>query len=480
MSETTKITETGRRGIESVNPKLFGQYDSIIALLHSRLGPEHAFLFAEPVPLGRSAKEGRDIAWFVPGTGHVRPLSELGDDSFAVRAKLQQLVADIQNLSRKLQDEGGASREVGRFLQDALVVPDDTRIWCVDGKPVLVDWGYRKVPDSRLDRDARSMVLGTGGRSEKSGIEKNSSTDPEDTKDRSSANRISATRQYAGETFEKRLPRVPITIHSCAWPTALLWLLFVAILVGIGDLLVQACAITTPSWARFFSPWHLDRCPDLERLNADTLTTRQIEADIRGQEAMLVRRLAACQNSGLVPGTSADAGGSASPPLPSPTSPDPRVPGPSPSLPVPTDQPSQPPITLPPSLPPNIKRGKIEVTLAWKGAADLDLFVICPDGGEISYRSQACGGELVADLNRNGGQPESAPIEHIVWGDGGMPNGRYSVRVGLFKRYVEIRPEIPYRVYLLMNGSVQRFVEGHVRLEGNMQGVFTFEAPIAP
>ena len=146
MPETTKITETGRRGIDSVNPKLSAQYDSIIALLRSRLGPEHAFLFAEPVPLGRSAKEGRDIAWFVPGTGNARLLEELGDESHAVRAKLERLVAEIRSLSRQLQDEGGASREVGRFLQDALVIPDAKRIWSVDGRPVLVDWGYRNVP----------------------------------------------------------------------------------------------------------------------------------------------------------------------------------------------------------------------------------------------------------------------------------------------------------------------------------------------
>jgi hypothetical protein len=184
MPETMKITETGRRGIESVNPKLLGQYDSIIALLRSRLGPEHAFLFAEPVPLGRSAKEGRDIAWFVPGAGSARPLSELGDESHAVRAKLERLVADIQTLSRKLQDEGSASREVGRFLRDALVIPDETRIWSVDGRPVLVDWGYRKVPDSSLDRDARSMVLGTGGHNAK---ERSSPTEAEDQSDRSSA-----------------------------------------------------------------------------------------------------------------------------------------------------------------------------------------------------------------------------------------------------------------------------------------------------
>jgi hypothetical protein len=470
MSEITKITETGRRGIESVNPKLFGQYDSIIALLRSRLGSEHAFLFAEPVPLGRSAKEGRDIAWFVPGTGRVRQLSELGDDSFAVRAKLERLLADIQSLSRKLQDEGGASREVGRFLQDALVIPDETRIWSVDERPVLVDWGYRKVPDSSLDRDARSMVLGTGGHSEK---ERSGPTEAEDKSDGSSAGPISATAQYAAETVEKRLFRAPVNTHSRTWPRALLWLLFVAILVGIGDLLLQACTITTPNWARFLNTWSLNRCPSSDRLNADAMRTRQIEAEIRGQETLLVRKLAACRNSCPMPTTSPPSGGSASGPILSPATP---LPGQS----ARNEQILPPTTTPPPTLPPNVKRGKIEVTLAWEGGADLDLFVMCPDGGEISYRSQACGGELVADLNRNGGQPDSTPIEHIIWGDGGMPNGRYSVRVGFYKRYIETKPEIPYRVYLRMNDIVQRSAEGQASQQGRIQDVFTFETPIGP
>jgi hypothetical protein len=86
----------------------------------------------------------------------------------------------------------------------------------------------------------------------------------------------------------------------------------------------------------------------------------------------------------------------------------------------------------------------------------------------------------VADLNRNGGKADSKPIEHIIWGDGAMQNGRYSVRVLLYKRYIETRLEIPYQVYLRMNDRDYRSAEGQVSQEGSFQNVFTFEVPIGP
>jgi hypothetical protein len=474
MPETTKITETGRRGIESVNPKLFGQYDSIVALLRRRLGPDHAFLLAEPVPLGTSAKEGRDIAWFVPGTCTAQPLRDLGDESRQVRMKLTRLTDDIRNLATRLDDEGGASREISRFLRDALVFPDDSRIWSVDGRPVLVDWGYRKVTESSLGRDVRSLVLGTGGYDENEGDDPSR---PEQNSFRSSARAANTT-----GNGEHTVPE-PTPIHAKrpfspgAWPpivqtywrppnrrAVFLWLLFTAVLVIIGDLLLQACAISTPSWARFLSSWGFNRCP-ADRLNAETASIHQIESDIRAQEALLFRRMAACRSSCPVPTAPAGAGGLTSDPVPSPSS------SPGSSLP-PAPMP-------PPPLPADVKRGKIELTLVWEGGADLDLFVICPDGGEISYRRLlGCGGQLVADLNRGGGQPSSKPIEHIIWNDEPMPDGTYSVRVSLYKRHIETRPDIPYQVYLRLNNAVQRSAEGRASEEGKAQDVLTFQAPM--
>src|SRR3954469_2014458 len=129
MSETTKITETSLRGIEAVNPRLLEQYDRIVALLRSRLGPDHAFLLAEPVRFAGAAGEGRDVAWFVRGTSDGEPLAGLGESAAeAVRSSLRQLTEDVRNLADGLEAEGGASRELGRFLKDALVIPDESRI----------------------------------------------------------------------------------------------------------------------------------------------------------------------------------------------------------------------------------------------------------------------------------------------------------------------------------------------------------------
>jgi hypothetical protein len=74
MSDITKVAETSRRGLESVNPKLASQYNQIVALLAQRLGPDHAFLLAEPVPRGAASAAGADTAWYAKGAGSAQPL----------------------------------------------------------------------------------------------------------------------------------------------------------------------------------------------------------------------------------------------------------------------------------------------------------------------------------------------------------------------------------------------------------------------
>ena len=47
----------------------------------------------------------------------------------------------------------------------------------------------------------------------------------------------------------------------------------------------------------------------------------------------------------------------------------------------------------------------------------------CPGGAKIFFRNRsACRGQLVADLNDQGGQDDSRPtIEHIIWNELRMP-----------------------------------------------------------
>lgn len=76
--------------------------------------------------------------------------------------------------------------------------------------------------------------------------------------------------------------------------------------------------------------------------------------------------------------------------------------------------------------------GNIQITLAWSGGADLDMYVRDPAGETISYQhtvSQQTGGNLDQDARGacNPNQPNNT-IENVYWGDN-PPQGDYAVEV---------------------------------------------------
>jgi hypothetical protein len=127
------------------------------------------------------------------------------------------------------------------------------------------------------------------------------------------------------------------------------------------------------------------------------------------------------------------------------------------------------------------ERGRVEVTLAWDGPADLDLRVTCPDRKEIFFRETSnCGGRLVSkDLGVGGGQPNARQVEHIAWTGQPDPSGTYTVRAQLFKRYSETRPAIPYTVVLRLDGNVVQQQSGQLSTDGQIETAFTFNAPLS-
>ena len=71
------------------------------------------------------------------------------------------------------------------------------------------------------------------------------------------------------------------------------------------------------------------------------------------------------------------------------------------------------------------------MSLGWDGTADLDLAVVCPDGGTIWYNQRnACGGRLDVDMNASG-RHSRTPIENVFW-PSKPGNGTYQVYVSLF------------------------------------------------
>lgn len=111
-----------------------------------------------------------------------------------------------------------------------------------------------------------------------------------------------------------------------------------------------------------------------------------------------------------------------------------------------------------------VAQGKyVNVTLAWKNQADLDLIVVEPNAGVISMydddmRKSPSGGSLDIDANacqKMFGCPSRPdPVENISWNKK-PPSGRYDVYVALFSANVPLaqREDIPYTVVVTVDGK---------------------------
>jgi len=112
----------------------------------------------------------------------------------------------------------------------------------------------------------------------------------------------------------------------------------------------------------------------------------------------------------------------------------------------------------------SVAQGKfVNVTLAWKNQADLDLIVVEPGGRAISIyedhvRKSSSGGSLDIDANAcqkmSGCQSRPEPVENISW-NVKPPAGRYDVYVALFSANVgsDQRENIPYTVVVTIDGK---------------------------
>ena len=513
MAELTKVAETSRRGLEPVNPKLAGQYDQIVALLTRRLGPDHAFLFAEPAPLGAAAAGAADTAWYCKGTGTARPLSALPPvEAAAVQGKLAELVHDIETLAEEMQSEGDASRELGRLLKDALVVPDAGRVWAVDGRPVLVDWGSRLQAGGSVSARGRGGLLAAigGAGTPARGAARVPPGPPDE---------AAPDSEPAGGTNGPRPPEAPPVAPAPRrgrWLAhAALWIVFAALTLASAVRLLEACALG-PLWPAFVRNLVPSECASASA-NRDVLAAneavRSLDDQIRRHEIALGAKAAKCASDCRPPVQEAK---KETPPPPPPPKKETKVDPPKKEE-AKIDPPKrEEPIVLPPlkeekkvvPVVPDRKtdvvvgpgpvvvgptvaeidrrvaafdRGRVEVTLAWDGPADLDLRVTCPDRKEIFFRETSnCGGRLVSkDLGVGGGKADSRQVEHVAWTGQPDPSGTYTVRAQLFKRYSETRPAIPYTVLLRLDGNIVQQQSGQLSTDGQVETAFTFTAPLS-
>ena len=120
---------------------------------------------------------------------------------------------------------------------------------------------------------------------------------------------------------------------------------------------------------------------------------------------------------------------------------------------------------------------ELTVTLIWNDASDLDLQVICPDGGRAGVAARGCGGGVL-DVDANGYgsgglRMMDRPVENVRFGDS-APRGSYGIRVFISAGYAtssgrdrarNFGPH-PFRVRVHSRGGDQVFEGVHPGLGG--------------
>lgn len=450
MSATLKLTETPRQGFDPVNPKLAQQYEQIVDLLARRLGPSHAQLFAEPVPVALAGTGRPGFAWLSAREGEARPVADLGpEEAEALHREAARLKAEIGVFADGLIREGEASRDLARLLRDALVVPDEGSLWSVDGQPVLIAWGFRR---SSTDGPA---IARTGAITATAAVGLNAAAAAEEAPDLQAT--TAAAQAAAPAPGAMPTARAEPSAASRAWLAPVMWLVFVLLCGILGNRLLQACALGTEGWPDWIHQVLPNHCPAPSlALDPDGTAVlaaiRATDDAVRAAELALTRRALTCDAACPVPPRRAAI-------------------EPAPAIPAEVER----RLT-------GIERGRnVELTLAWEGPADLDLQVVCPDRSRIRFdRRAGCGGRLVADQNQGGGSTASRPVEHVIWDDAPAPAGRYGVEVSLYSRHGEARPEVPFQVVLSRQGQVIEQRAGRISAERIGQGVLTFEMPMPP
>lgn len=161
MAGTLLIT-TSAEGLQPLGSPAQRSFELVTSALRSRLGPDHAALFAEPV----ASEHGERIDWHAPAAGRAERLIDLAPDAqAALRDLLGRLATDIRDEAARLSGTGrNDDLRLAEALSNALEVPGEEMIWSLrDGdrlSPVLVHWAWK-----RSERPAvRGVLTGMAAR----------------------------------------------------------------------------------------------------------------------------------------------------------------------------------------------------------------------------------------------------------------------------------------------------------------------------
>lgn len=108
------------------------------SILLSRLGPQHADLFAMPI----AGADGQ-ISWSTELQGAVQQVSGLSEtERTRLLQRQERLVADIRTLADTMAGEGPSSLLVSQVLRHSVRTPPGDWLFSVGGRPVMTLWGH--------------------------------------------------------------------------------------------------------------------------------------------------------------------------------------------------------------------------------------------------------------------------------------------------------------------------------------------------
>ncbi|UXN02908.1 hypothetical protein [Bartonella sp. HY406] len=126
--------------------------------LVSELGNDYANFLAEPIPSGNGAQ----VDWYVNANSRPQPMEELDPQSkSALLSAAESRKMSVITLANRLEQGSRGDKEIAKALRNAMITPDSGWLYDVDGKPVLVGWGY--VSAQNEQRSLGLTAVGTAG-----------------------------------------------------------------------------------------------------------------------------------------------------------------------------------------------------------------------------------------------------------------------------------------------------------------------------
>lgn len=148
----TRIATTDRSGLTLAQVggndiyKMLPQVQSVIEL--GQLGEDYALLFSEPV------ENGRMIDWYSERDGRpVQAISLPPEERKEVLTQLRQMLEKLHeySISLRAQTSNQTYRNYADIIEKAVTLPDVDSIYAIDGKPILVNWGFSQGDNDFVD-----------------------------------------------------------------------------------------------------------------------------------------------------------------------------------------------------------------------------------------------------------------------------------------------------------------------------------------